>query len=746
MKKPGRRAGDLPGDGSLWALLFLFPICSNCIAAGPGEASLRSKSFRIVRAETPPILDGRLDDEVWERAAVVDDFHEVNPNEYGEPSVPTRVLVLYDDHALYVAARLYDADPDAILDNVLIQGTEIFSDDSFSVVLDPFNQGRSGYVLALNPNGIRHEALYANTNTMNWDWNGIWHGKGRIDAEGWMAEMAIPFKTLSFDPSNETWGINFARVVPRRKEWYGWVSYNRSQDPSSSGLVTGLKNLSQGKGLDFVPSLALREKRDFAANTDSFETEPSVDLFYRLTPALTASLTANPDFSGTDVDERQVNLTRFGLFFPEQRDFFLQDADIFEFARLGSLTFSDPTSFPSVDRENGRPFFSRRVGLSVTGEPVDLNVGGKLTGRIGRFDVGLLDIQQDSFGVVDQSNLFVGRAAANVLAESSLGVIVTNGDPRSNLDNSLVGIDFRYFNTRLPGNRTLEGAAWYQQSDTQGVDADDQAFGLSLKLPSGTGLRASVDYRELQRNFNPALGFVNRTGVEQLMGDLGFTRRPNKRLLRTVYSGIELLQFKDLQGNLQTRNLTVKPFELESSGGDKLKSVYTAHKEVLSQLFEISPGVVIPVGTYTFDDYGLELVTGSQRVFSGSLTLHGGNFFDGERTQYGAKVVWRPSKHFRLGLKYNFNDIELPQGSFITRLMEMSIDFGFTATWAWENFIQYDNVSDSVGFNSIVRWIPVAGREIVLVLNRSFEDFDEDGRFHTLDSELALKLSYTFRF
>lgn len=745
----GPGCGSIPAAaqlvlGSLLILLLLAPTPAPADTADPSMA--RDKSVQMHRTDRPPVLDGRLDDEVWSQAAVVADFHEVNPNEYAPPGEETRVYLLYDDDALYVGIRLYDREPDGILANELVQGATLFADDQFSVMLDPFNQGRGGYIFQINPNGIRAEALYANTTTMNWDWSGIWHGKASIDEQGWVAEIAIPFKTLSFDPALETWGINFARFVTRRREWLGWVSYNHSQDPTSFGRAHGLTDLKQGVGLDVVPSVAIRDRTDFAANTSSSDLEPSIDVFYKLTPALTASLTANPDFSGTDVDERQINLTRFGLFFSEKRDFFLQDADIFEFARLGAVAFAEPTTFAKVDRENGRPFFSRRIGLSDSGEPVDLKVGGKLTGRIGRFDIGVLDIQQDSFGAVDETNLFVGRVGANVLAESSLGLIITNGDPRSNLDNSLVGMDFRYLNTRLGKGRVMEGALWYQQSDSEDRNGADAAYGLSVKFPNNTGFRGSLDYREVQANFNPALGFVNRNHVRQIMADVGYTHRRANSRFRKLFTGVDLLQYEDLDGNLQTRTVSVQLLDFENRTSDRVKPRYISHREVLTDPFEISPGIVIPSGAYSFDEYGLELATGNQRLLAGSFSVFDGNFFDGARTRWNAQATWRPSKHFQMALKYQLNQIDLPQGSFTTRLMETSIDLAFTATWSWENFVQYDNVSDSIGLNSILRWTPLAGREAVLVLNRTFEDPMEDWQFRSRNAELALKVGYTFRF
>jgi hypothetical protein len=357
-------------------------------AQEPVPDGAREKSVRIVRAATPPIIDGVLDEDVWELAARVEDFHEIQPTEYAPAGERTVVYLLYDKDAIYIGARLYDRDPSQFTARIRRQGEEVFGDDWFSVLLDPFHERRTGYRFMTNPNGLRQEGLFQNIVEEQWDWEGIWYTASK----------------------NDTWGINFRRAIARRDERTGWVSRNRNSDPSSSGSVVGLEGLEQGVGLDIVPSLAVRRRRPFDGTASTSDTDPSLDVFYKLSPSLTSALTINTDFSATEVDDRQVNLTRFGLFFPEKRDFFLQDADIFEFGGL---------------EQNGRPFFSRRLGLSDDGEPIDLEVGGKVTGRIGRFNIGALSVRQDEFEGLAADNATVARASANLLAESNVGLIET---------------------------------------------------------------------------------------------------------------------------------------------------------------------------------------------------------------------------------------------------------------------------------------------------------------------------------
>jgi len=301
-----------------------------------GSAGSVGKTIGIVRVDAVPVIDGVLDDAVWALAEPIEDLHQVNPVEYNDPSERTEIRILYGDDALYISARLWDSQPDGITAQIRRQGEGIGNDDNFAIILDPHLDRRSGYRFQVNPNGVRFDALYSDTNDTENDWEGIWLAESAIDDQGWTAEIAIPFKTLSFDPDGEAWGMNFSRTIQRLDESVAWVSRNRQSNPGVAGTVTGFWDLQQGRGLDIIPSVSAQGQRAYGpTNLSSSNLEPSVDIFYKLTPSLNGALTLNTDFSSTEIDDRQVNLTRFSLFFPEKRDFFLQDADIFEFGRIG---------------------------------------------------------------------------------------------------------------------------------------------------------------------------------------------------------------------------------------------------------------------------------------------------------------------------------------------------------------------------------------------------------------------------
>jgi len=713
-----------------------------------------TKVVRVVRVDTPPVIDGRLDEDVWAQAEVITDFHQVRPGDGTPPSELTEVYLLFGDDALYVGARMYDSEPDRMAAPTVRHGQGLGRDDRLVLILDPFNTGRGGYRFETNSNGVRHDALYDNPDSFNSNWTVIWDTAAAVFDKGWTSEVEIPFKTLPFDPAIDTWGFNFGRSIRRRGEEVAWVSRNRSYNPSIAGLATGLTGLSQGRGLDVVPSVSINQRKAFVPGSNDANLEPSLDVFYRVTPSLNASMTLNTDFSATEVDDRQVNLTRFNLFFPEKRDFFLNDADLFEFGRISA---SGNAATSASTENNGRPFFSRRLGLSPSGTPVDLRYGGKLSGRVGRWTVGTLAVRQDGLdeGAIGGAagaahTAFVGRVSANVLEESSVGMILTAGDPNSARDNALVGLDFRYLNTRLPGGRVMQADAWYQRTDTEGLNGDDSAFGLGVRLPNNTGWRGGAVVKELQRNFTPALGFISRSDVRDSAVDAGYTLFPRNRFLQSMFFGVDAQRVSFLDGGLQSEIVLGRLLELRNNTGDALNVHYSATREAVTEPFTIyrdnARQVVVPPARYSFGETIVGMTAAGQRTFSGGATVRMGDFLSGSRTNLIGDFSWKPSNLFAFGFRYDWNDIDLPQGSFITRLTRLTTDVNFSSTLYWVSLIQYDNVSELIGINTRLNWIPRAGQEGLIVFNHTLQDRDRDDVFRSELLDISVKLNYTLRF
>ena len=704
------------------------------------------KQVEIPRTELSPILDGVLDDEIWAQAAVIRDLHQTTPVDHGEPSQRSVFYITYSEDYFYVAARLYDSNPEEIRAMSLLHDTELMgSDDTVHIILDTFNNNRTGFRFAAHPNGIRGDGVYESPSSINWNWDGIWETESSIDEEGWVTEMAIPFTTLNFDPNTDQWGFSLGREIPRTNEEIAWSSFNRNNNPSTAGVISGIREINQGIGLDIVPSVTVAQAENHAVNTSESRFDPSLDVFYKFTPNLTGALTLNTDFSATEVDNRQVNLTRFSLFFPERRDFFLQDSEIFTFGGLSAGGNGPPGN------TNGIPFYSRRIGLdSTTGRPVDLEIGGKVAGRIGDVSIGTLMVQQGDRPGLTGQDVFVGRVSSLVLSESKVGFIVTEGDPNSEVDSTLAGADFAYRNTRFSDTHTLTGDFWYQQSDTEGVDGDDKAYSMQAQLStSGTGFGGRLRYTYLGEEFDPALGFANRTGIEQINGFVNwryFLR--DHPLIRNNFGFFSFSRSDRIgTGEMQSENLFWRILTINTHGGDALEFQVQKEREGLRVPFQIRPGIVIPAGKYAFNSFGVNLNTTNQRDFSPDLSYEQGDFYNGKRRAVGLGLNWTASRNLTMEFSYNFTDVEMPEGDFVTRLVSMNLNVAFNADWSWINLMQYDNGSNTVGLNSRLRWTPRAGEDLFLVYNNSTDSLD--GAFRGLqvrESEVVLKYSRNFRF
>ncbi len=698
----------------------------------------RAKTLEMVRTDTPPVIDGVMD-EIWSTGALLDDLHQTDPIEYAEPSERTVVRILYDKDFLYFSAMMYYKDPSKIVANKLIQGANLRTEDKFRVYINPFNDGRNGYIFQTNANGVRTDGILENVTDNNFDWTGIWYAASQLTDYGWFAEIAIPYKTLSFDPSSDSWGMSILRSIESNTEDMAWTSYNRSVNPSNFGTITGLEGLEQGVGLDVIPGASATYRERYDPSSSDSDLEPTLDAFYKFTPNLTGALTFNSDFSATDVDARQVQLSRFSIFFPEQRKFFLQEADIFEFGGLGT---------------NGKPFFSRRIGLGPNGEQLDLEAGGKLTGRIGRWNIGALAVQQggnagevpDGGRLVNDSELFVGRVSANVLGQSTVGGIMTYGNPTGDLDNKLVGADFNYLNTRSFDKITIDGQLWYQESDTEGFEGEQSAWGAKLRSPNQTGWKGRIQHQSIGEDFFPALGFVNRRGIKKNDAFVGYTKRfaPGS-MFRSLESGVDWLRVTDWDGDLETEIFDVTLAILENQSADSAALYFLDTREVLTTPFEIVDGVVIPVGDYSFRVYGAYLETGGQRKFKATMFVEDGGFYSGDIFTVNTKFEWQPSKHFTGVFEYEYNDIDLLEGAFDTQLIRLRADVAFNAEWAWITTAQFDNQSDLLGVNSRLQWIPQAGREFYVIYNGGWFE-DETRGFRTVGQSATVKLNYTFRF
>jgi hypothetical protein len=695
-----------------------------------------------VRAETPPVIDGHLDEEVWSRAAVIRDLRQVEPVQGAAPSEDTLVRILYDEEALYLGIRSFDRDPGAMIRTALGRDSNQRGDARILIMLDPFQERRTGYMFSINPNGSLFDGLVEEGQGFRQEWDAIWFGESSIDEEGWIAEVAIPHKSLNFDPTKTSWGFNIERWIQRRNEAARWSSVDQNVfvfDPAHYGDLDGLEGLEQGVGLDVVPGVALRHTRDNERDRVFDELVPSGDVFYKFTPSLTGSLTVNTDFSDAPPDRREVNLTRFSLFFPEQRDFFLQDSGLFSF---GGLDVSGFPFFTLGQTLNGKPFFSRRIGLSEEG-PIDLRAGGKVTGRIGRLNLGLLSTRLAHFEDIDAKWLSVGRLSLNLLEESSIGLIGTYGNPLENEDNHLAGADFNYRTSEAFGDQVVEAKLWVEQSSSPHVDDREAAIGAVLGYPNDKW-SGKLAFLEIQENFDPALGFANRTNIRNYVAHGRYRIRPEGSYLRTIDFGIGTDVVTNVENQVETSLLMI-PVALNNQIGDHLRLEAKFWREVLDEDFEISEGVIIPPGDYRFDRIRLRFDSALARPIEAGFDVQYGEFYGGRRTDVEVWLRWKPNPSAFLGIEFEQNAVRLPQGNFTTRIARLSANLTFSSRVTWTNLIQWDSVSDLISWNSRLRWIVEPGRELIFLIEPEFLE-EDDLHLTATRSRAVAKVFWTFRY
>ncbi len=695
-----------------------------------------SDQIHATRFEKAPIIDGIAADDAWESCQPISRFIQREPRNGELFSERTEVLVGYDASNLYIAFRCY-GDPDLITAKELARDVSLQYDDRVQVILDTYNDKRNAYWFQVGPRGSIGDAIVSeNGAEFNKAWDGLWTGKASIHERGWDVEIAIPFKTLGFKKGHTTWGLKLIRNYMRTEETGYWPVANLNTHKfqvSDAGTVSGLEGISQGVGLDLVPyGLA-----GVDYESESPKTEPvynaGLEAYYNITSNLKAAITLNTDFAQTEVDEQQINLTRFNLFFPEKRDFFLDGANYFNFG---------------INDNRLIPFFSRRVGLDSTGNPIPVQYGTKVTGQAGKWNIGAM-YMKDKREDWDNSHFVVTRISRNFGDQSQAGFITTYGNALDDVQNYLLGLDLRLASSRFRGDKnialTMYGlkSSTMFQDESQREEGRELSYGIEFVYPNDL-LNLKIGHMEIQENFVAGAGFVPRPGVRESYGEIMIGPRPGKWGIMQIQTGLGTDYISNFQGVLKTSQWSITPATVRFLTGDRIGYSLSSTYEFLDESFEIYEGYIIPEGGHNFLYHSFSLQSAPKRQVWGKLDYRIGGFFNGSRNEIKLKAGYQVIVPLFIGGELVRNDIKLDDGGFIAKVYRVNLNILFTPDITLYNFVQYDSKSDKMGWQSRFQWILKPGREIFLVWNSIASDPYE--RFQLEEAGAKVKVKFTIRF
>jgi hypothetical protein len=702
-------------------------------------------TLRAVRLEGPLTLDGRLEERVYRDVPSIEGFVQQEPHEGTPATERTEVWVLYDGSSVYVSARLWDSRPDRMIANEMRRDNRgIFNNENFAVILDTFYDRRNGFLFQTNPLGAIWDGQVTDEQRTNSDWNTVWGVKASTDAEGWTIEMAIPFKSLRYrEGEAQIWGINFRRIVKWKNEWVHLTpvpaQFTREgiQKLSYAGTLVGIETPESSMSLELKPYATGALITDLEAEpaiSNDLDADVGVDLKYGVTKSLTFDFTYNTDFAQVEDDETQVNLTRFDLFFPEKRDFFLEGQGIFSFGGREGGPFEGPSEAPIL-------FFSRRIGLTDDHE-VPIIAGGRLTGRAGPFSLGLLSISTEELPStgVPQTNFSVVRVKRDVFRRSNVGLIGTyrseNVDGTG--DNTSFGVDGNF--TFL---QNLDINAFYARTDTPGRDGGDESYRAAVSY-NGDRYGFEAEHLLVDPDFNPEVGFVLRDDIRKSSVSARFSPRPDSiAAVRKFDFAGWYGYFETTAGEVETRRLGLE-FRTQFENSDFSNLSFYRSYEFLFEPFEIADSVFIPIGAYEFDRLGGSYWFGRQRPVSGWLGADVGEFYSGTRIEvsYWGRVDL--GARFSLEPNVSLNWIDLAEGSFSTNLVRLRATYNLSPRSFAGALVQYNSEDSSMATNVRFRWEYQPGSDLFVVYSDG-RDTLSAGFPGVVNRSLVFKLTRLFR-
>ncbi|MFQ5678740.1 MAG: DUF5916 domain-containing protein [Gemmatimonadota bacterium] len=722
----------------------------------PELPSLRAHRLRAEAAGTIR-LDGRLTEPDWQEARFATGLRQREPDEGSPATEDTEVRVLYDGHALYVGVRARDREPDKVIARILQRnrlmrggfGLRFSGDDGIALLFDPFHDHRNAVVFATNPNGAKFDALVTDEGReVNTDWRGVWRVAATRTEGGWSAEFEIPFRTLRFPSGSagEPWGFNIFRMIRRKNEEVLWSAWSRNNEGftrvSRAGHLEGLTELPRSSlNLEVKPFLLSGGTQELAEleggagtaapeggmgpprNTDA-ELDIGLDVKYEIQPGLVLDATVNPDFAQVEVDDEQVNLTRFSLFFPEKRDFFLENAGIFEFGRRG---FGEPPPFLL--------FFSRRIGI-FDGNEVPLLGGTRLTGRVGKQTVGFLDAVTDDAQGQPVTNYGVLRVNRDVGDRSVVGAMVADMRRADGESNTVGGVDFSLWPTR-----TINLRGFLAGTTTSGSGGDDLAYMVNLDF-TGDHLGYFLQHLFIGPDASAEMGFITRTDIRRTDGFLRLTGRPPTLGLRKIDFRFQGQHIVRSDGLLQDWSVEgdVNP---EWDSGERLQLSGQRGFIRLDEGFDLTDEVFVPGGDYDTWRFRAEGSTSSNRALSLRANASVERFFGGTLRRLSGRLRLSPGSHANLTVEQTHNDVEVPGGEFTADVTSVRFGYAFSTTLTANALVQYNSLDKRISTNVRFNLIHRPGSDLFLVFNE--ERGSDDSPWDFRSRGLVAKLTYLAR-
>jgi hypothetical protein len=713
-------------------------------------------TLRATRITTPIKIDGRLDEPIYEQVPAITEYIQQEPRE-GEPiSERTESWVLFDDTNLYIVCRCWDQHPERIVANDMRRdSTNLRQNDNFAVELDTFHDRRNGFLFYVTPVGGLFDAVTSDERILNADWNTVWQAKAGRFAGGWIAEMAIPFKSLRYGPGREqVWGINLRRTI-RAKNEYAYITPIKRQwgiialfRVSAAATLIGLEAPPSAKNLEIKPSAISRTTTDLTATPpvrNEFTPDAGLDVKYGVTKSLTADFTYNTDFAQVEADEVQVNLTRFNLLFPEKRDFFLEGQGLFTFGGVGGGSPPVPgTSAASGSTDAPTIFYSRRIGLEG-GRAVPMMGGGRLSGRAGTWSIGALNIASDNDPVVNaaRTDFTVLRVRRDILRRSAIGALFTLRSTSTLAPGAseLAGLDgnFSFFQ-----NVYVNG--YVSKSQTHGKDGDDVSYRGQFNYAADRyGLQ--VDRLVVPANFNPEVGFLPRTNFRRNYVSGRFSPRPARATtIRKFYVESSLNYTTDNSSHLESRE-ALGAFRIELQNSDAIHVEYFRDYEFLRRAFQVTDTLRIPLGGYDFTHLRAAYSPGQQHRFSGTGAIDVGSFYDG--TKKTASVQARLGVTPQLGIEPNIslNWIERAATRVLVTATGARTTFTMTPRMFVAALVQYASSTTSLSTNLRFRWEYHPGSELFVVYTEGRDTLPPTGTGTALENRgFVIKINRLIRF